>query len=241
MLHFANPFGNSHQVVGKVVTQHGRKVQPFALFRRRFEQHIGKTTAQFRNELTGFGGRRFVYTGYIPVPRQVAFNNGIYRPQNAIVCCCTLQNSSAYCACRMYEHRIFKRQLCGYALDSMIGYGNDATIGFAASQGNFELNVFKPVIIYNFIQSVRLLADAIRSFNQNCAVGIEANEEVIKQFVQRSLMLATALNSHIGYEKAAEIAKLAYKDNSTLKEAAVKTGYVTEEQFDEWIKLEKMI
>lgn len=120
-------------------------------------------------------------------------------------------------------------------------FGNDATIGFAASQGNFELNVFKPVIIYNFIQSIRLLSDGIHSFNENCAVGIEANLEVIKGHVERSLMLVTALNPHIGYEKAAEIAKLAFKDNSTLKEAALKTNYVTSEQFDEWMKPEKMI
>jgi fumarate hydratase, class II len=120
-------------------------------------------------------------------------------------------------------------------------FGNDATISFAASQGNFELNVFKPVIIYNLIQSIRLLADAIRSFNQNCAIGIEANEEVIKQHVGRSLMLVTALNPHIGYEKAAKIAKLAFNENSSLKEAAVKTGYVTAEEFDEWIKPENMI
>ena len=120
-------------------------------------------------------------------------------------------------------------------------FGNDATISFAASQGNFELNVFKPVIIYNAIQSIRLLADAIRSFNQNCAIGIEANEEVIKQHVGRSLMLVTALNPYIGYEKAAKIAKLAFNENSTLKEAAVKTGYITAEEFDEWIKPENMI
>ncbi|MGJ7910226.1 class II fumarate hydratase [Neobacillus sp. LXY-1] len=120
-------------------------------------------------------------------------------------------------------------------------FGNDATISFAASQGNFELNVFKPVIIYNFIQSVRLLADGILSFNQHCAVGIEANEAVIKQHVERSLMLVTALNPYIGYEKAAQIAKLAFKENTTLKEAALKTGFVTEQQFDEWIKPEKMV
>jgi fumarate hydratase, class II len=120
-------------------------------------------------------------------------------------------------------------------------FGNDATIGFAASQGNFELNVFKPVIIYNLIQSISLLTDSIRSFNEKCAMGIEANKEVINKHVERSLMLVTALNPYIGYEKAAEIAKLAFKDNSTLKEAAVKTGYVTSEQFDEWIKPDKMV
>jgi fumarate hydratase, class II len=120
-------------------------------------------------------------------------------------------------------------------------FGNDAAIGFAASQGNFELNVFKPLIINNFIQSIRLLTDAIRSFNHNCIVGLEANEEVIKEHVDRSLMLVTALNPYIGYEKSAEIAKLAFTENSTLKEAAIKTGYVSSEQFAEWIKPDKMI
>ena len=113
--------------------------------------------------------------------------------------------------------------------------GNDATIGFAASQGNFELNVFKPVIAYNFLQSVKLLTEGILSFNQNCAVGIKANEEKIQQNVERSLMLVTALNPYIGYEKAAKIAKLAFKENSTLKEAALKLDFLTEEEFDAWV------
>lgn len=120
-------------------------------------------------------------------------------------------------------------------------FGNDAAISFAASQGNFELNVFKPVIIHNLIQSIRLLGDGIRSFNKNCAIGIEVNVERIKNNLERSLMLVTALNPHIGYEKAAEIAKLAFKENSTLKEAALKSGYVTEEQFADWIQPEKMV
>ncbi|TFD96963.1 class II fumarate hydratase [Jeotgalibacillus salarius] len=119
--------------------------------------------------------------------------------------------------------------------------GNDATIGFAASQGNFELNVFKPVIIYNFLQSVTLLADGMNTFNDKCAVGIEANLDVIAKHVENSLMLVTALNPHIGYEKAAEIAKLAFNDESTLKEAAVKTGYLNEEQYDEWIQPINMV
>ncbi|MET3696390.1 fumarase class II [Bacillus oleivorans] len=120
-------------------------------------------------------------------------------------------------------------------------FGNDATIGFAASQGNFELNVFKPVIIYNFLQSVRLLSDSIHSFNDKCLVGLEANEEKIEQYLQDSLMLVTALNPHIGYEKAAEIAKKAFKENTTLKAAALATGYITEEQFDEWVDPRKMV
>lgn len=119
--------------------------------------------------------------------------------------------------------------------------GNDATIGFAASQGNFELNVFKPVIIYNFLQSVGLLADAMNSFNEKCAVGIEANEETIAEHVKNSLMLVTALNPHIGYEKAAIIAKTAFANQSTLKETAVELGYLTAEQFDEFVDLEKMV
>lgn len=113
--------------------------------------------------------------------------------------------------------------------------GNDATIGFAASQGNFELNVFKPVIMYNFIQSVRLLTDALHSFNDHCAIGIEPERSVIAENVERSLMLVTALNPHIGYENAAKIAKAAHQSGSTLKEAALATGLLTEEQYDQWI------
>ncbi|MEC3533206.1 class II fumarate hydratase [Bacillus thuringiensis] len=119
--------------------------------------------------------------------------------------------------------------------------GNDATIGFAASQGNFELNVFKPVIAYNFLQSAHLLADAIVSFNDNCAVGIEADEEVINENVNRSLMLVTALIPHIGYENAAKIAKYAHKEGLTLKEAALQSGLLTEGQFDEIVDPKKMI
>ena len=119
--------------------------------------------------------------------------------------------------------------------------GNDATIGFAASQGNFELNVFKPVIAYNFLQSVRLLSDSIVSFNDNAAVGIMPVNAKIDHFLHDSLMLVTALNPYIGYENAAKIAKTAHADNSTLKEAAVKLGLLTAEQFDEYVKPEEMI
>lgn len=118
--------------------------------------------------------------------------------------------------------------------------GNDATIGFAASQGNFELNVFKPVIIYNFLQSAKLLADGMISFNDNCAVGIEPNREEIDNKVKNSLMLVTALNPYIGYENAAKIAKKAHKEGTTLKEAALSTGLLTEEQFDEYVDPSKM-
>lgn len=119
--------------------------------------------------------------------------------------------------------------------------GNDATIGFAASQGNFELNVFKPVIIYDFLQSARLLADVMVSFTDHCAVGIEPNIEVLTRNLERSLMLVTALNPHIGYENAAAIAKLAHKEGLTLKEAAIKTNLLTEEQFDQIVRPEQMI
>ncbi len=120
-------------------------------------------------------------------------------------------------------------------------FGNDTTISVAASQGNFELNVFKPVIIYNFLQSVRLLTDGLRSFRVNCLEGLQANEDKIKESLMNSLMLVTALNPHIGYEKAADIAKLAYKDNTTLKEAALKLEYVTEAEFDDIMDPKKMV
>lgn len=113
--------------------------------------------------------------------------------------------------------------------------GNDAAIGFAASQGNFELNVFKPVIIHNFLHAVRLLSDSCHSFTDHCVVGIEANLDTIAGYVQNSLMLVTALNPHIGYDKAAQIAKKAHKEKTSLKEAAVALGYLTPVQFDEWV------
>jgi fumarate hydratase class II len=119
--------------------------------------------------------------------------------------------------------------------------GNDMTIGFAASQGNFELNVFKPVIAYNFLQSVRLLADSINSFNTNCAVGIEPVRDQIDHYLHNSLMLVTALNPYIGYENAAKIAKTAHKENSTLKATAVKLGLLSEEEFDKYVIPEDMI
>ncbi|RED54715.1 class II fumarate hydratase [Cohnella lupini] len=119
--------------------------------------------------------------------------------------------------------------------------GNDVTIGIAASQGNFELNVFKPVIIYNFLQSAQLLSDAIHSWNDHCAIGIEANTSVIQGHLERSLMLVTALNPHIGYENAASIAKTAHSKGLTLKEAAMQSGLLTEEQFDKIVRPENMI
>ncbi|WP_417307599.1 class II fumarate hydratase [Devosia sp.] len=119
--------------------------------------------------------------------------------------------------------------------------GNDAAIGIAASQGNFELNVYKPVIAYNFLQSVRLLADAAKSFNDHCAVGIEPNEARIKQLVDQSLMLVTALNRKIGYDNAAKIAKNAHKKGTTLRESAIELGLLTGEEFDAEVKPENMV
>lgn len=119
--------------------------------------------------------------------------------------------------------------------------GNDAAIGFAGALGNFQLNVFKPVMIYNLLQSIRLLADACECFNEKCAVGIEANQAAIDKNLHGSLMLVTALNPHIGYDKAATIAKRAHQDNLTLKQAAAQLGYLTEEEFDRYVRPEKMI
>lgn len=120
-------------------------------------------------------------------------------------------------------------------------FGNDATIGFAASQGNFQLNVFKPVIIYNFLQSIRLLSDGLESFTKNCIEGLDVNKEVIEKNLMNSLMLVTALNPHIGYEKAATIAKLAYQENITLKQAAKQSGILTEEEFDLLVNPSEMV
>ena len=117
---------------------------------------------------------------------------------------------------------------------------NDVAVGMAASQGNFELNVFMPVLIYNFLQSVRLLADGMRSFNDNCLVGIKANREKMHHNLHNSLMLVTALNPYIGYENAAKTAKKAYKENISLKEACVALGFLTAEKFDEVFHPEQM-
>jgi fumarate hydratase class II len=118
--------------------------------------------------------------------------------------------------------------------------GNDAAIGIAASQGNFELNVYKPVIIHNFLHSVRLLSDACRSFTEHCVVGITVNADTISGYVRNSLMLVTALNPHIGYDKAAQIAKKAHHEKTGLKEAAISLGYLTAEQFDSWVVASEM-
>ena len=119
--------------------------------------------------------------------------------------------------------------------------GNDVTINMAGASGNFELNVFMPVIGYNLLQSIRLLADACNSFNDNCAVGILPVREKIDYFLHNSLMLVTALNRHVGYENAAKIAKTAYKENKTLKQVAVELGLLTEQEFDEWVRPEEMV
>ena len=119
--------------------------------------------------------------------------------------------------------------------------GNDTTISVSGSMGNFELNVFKPVIINAFLQSATLLADACNSFNDRCVVGIEPNTMQIEENLKNSLMLVTALNTHIGYENAAKIAKKAYAENTTLKEAAIELGLLTSEEFNEWVRPEDMI
>ncbi|MCP5292630.1 MAG: class II fumarate hydratase [Burkholderiales bacterium] len=119
--------------------------------------------------------------------------------------------------------------------------GNDVAINMGGAMGNFELNVMKPLIIHNFLHSVRLLADGIASFNDHCAVGIEANRDRIDLLMHNSLMLVTALNPHIGYDKAAEIAKKAHREGITLKAAALATGYVTATQFDAWVVPQKMV
>jgi fumarate hydratase class II len=118
--------------------------------------------------------------------------------------------------------------------------GNDAAIGFAGSQGNFELNVFKPVMIHNFLHSIRLLKDSCRGFVDYAIVGIELNREQIDRHLNNSLMLVTALNEHIGYDNAAKIAKTAHKNGSTLRETAIELGILTGEQFDEYVKPEEM-
>jgi len=119
--------------------------------------------------------------------------------------------------------------------------GNDVAVSFAGSQGHFELNVYKPVIAANMLQSARILGQACLSFNDNCAIGIEPNNKNIKQLLDQSLMLVTALNTHIGYENAAKIAKTAHKNGTTLKEEAIALGFLTEEQFNEWVRPENMV
>jgi fumarate hydratase class II len=120
-------------------------------------------------------------------------------------------------------------------------FGNDVAINFGGASGNFELNVFRPMIAHNFLQSVRLLADGMRSFDAHCAQGIEPNRERIQELVDRSLMLVTALNPHIGYDKAAQIAKKAHQEGTSLREAAIASGHVTAEQFDQWVRAEDMV
>jgi len=118
---------------------------------------------------------------------------------------------------------------------------NTCAASIVSASGNFELNVFKPVLIHNFLQSARLLADGARSFDEHCARGIEPDRARIDELVQRSLMLVTALNPHIGYDKAAKIAKQAHASGSTLRDAAVGSGWVTGEQFDEWVVPAQMV
>jgi fumarate hydratase class II len=119
-------------------------------------------------------------------------------------------------------------------------FGNDAAVGFAGSQGHFQLNVFKPVMLHNVLESASLMADACRAFNDHCAVGIEPNQRVIDEHLQNSLMLVTALNPHIGYERSAEIALKAYREDKSLKDAASELGYVEPADFDKWVRPEDM-
>lgn len=119
--------------------------------------------------------------------------------------------------------------------------GNDTAIAIAGSQGNFELNVFKPVMIYNLLHSMRILSDACCCFTKHLVVGIQANRPQIDHFLQNSLMLVTALNPKIGYDKAAQVAKKAYQEGTTLKAACLELGYLTAEEFDQWVRPEAMI
>lgn len=118
---------------------------------------------------------------------------------------------------------------------------NDVAVGLSASQGNFQLNVFMPVLIYNYLQSAALLADGIDSFRERCVGGIKANREQMKENLDRSLMLATALNPHIGYENAAKVVKKAYRENKTLRQSAAELELMTEEEFDRLIRPEQMV
>jgi fumarate hydratase, class II len=119
-------------------------------------------------------------------------------------------------------------------------FGNDAAVAFGGSQGNFQLNVFKPVMVHNVLESIQLMADACTAFNDHCAVGIEPNVPVIEKHLHESLMTVTALNPYIGYDRSAQIAKQAHQDGTTLKEAALALGFVTEEQFEQWVRPEQM-
>jgi fumarate hydratase class II len=119
-------------------------------------------------------------------------------------------------------------------------FGNDVTVAFANTQGQFQLNVYKPVILHNLLESIELVADASRSFDRYCARGLEPNLDRIRQHVEESLMLVTALNPHIGYEKSAAIALAAHRQGSSLRDAAMASGHLTGEEFDEWIRPEKM-
>jgi fumarate hydratase class II len=120
-------------------------------------------------------------------------------------------------------------------------FGNDAAVAFAGSQGNFQLNVFKPVMLHNLLESAALLTDGCKMFNDHCAVGIEPNLPIIEKHLTESLMVVTALNPHIGYDNSAKIALKAHREGTSLKEAALSLGFVTSEQFDQWVRPEQMV
>ncbi|MCY1438256.1 Fumarate hydratase class II [compost metagenome] len=119
--------------------------------------------------------------------------------------------------------------------------GNDVTVSFAASQGHLQLNVFKPVIVHNLLQSIRLLGDGCRNFNQHCIAGMEPDAARMAEHLECGLMLVTALNPHIGYDKAAQIAKKAYAENTSLRQAALALGFLSNEEFDNWVRPEQML
>src|ERR1700688_2039120 len=142
---------------------------------------------------------------------------------------------------RLFHHAGINPTQCeALTMEAVQVFGNDHAVAFAGSQGNFQVNVYKPVMMHNVLTSIELLADAFRSFSELCAAGIEPNEKRIKEHLDNSLMLVTALNPHIGYEKAAKISLTAYREDISLREAALKLGFLTAEQFDSWVRPQDM-
>ena len=150
--------------------------------------------------------------------------------------CCVVMNDIVF-----FSGKVNPTQCEAITMVAAQVMGNNVCVTVGGSNGHFELNCFKPMMVANVLQSIRLLADACVSFTNNCVNGIKANHEVISKLLNESLMLVTALNPHIGYDKATVLAKTAHKDGSTLKAAALKLGYVTEDQFSEWVRPEQML